>query len=65
MLSLRTIRKETYSWSNEVAYDFDSYRTLLALVGHPLVFDANGGDAPSGSCLAIANRDAPVVRTLG
>ena len=37
---LRTIRKETYGWYNEERYDFDSYKTLLALIGHPVVFDA-------------------------
>lgn len=36
---LRTVRKETYGWSNEERYDFDSYKTLLALIGHPIVFD--------------------------
>ncbi|MFZ1413268.1 MAG: DEAD/DEAH box helicase [Defluviicoccus sp.] len=37
---LRTIRKEVYGWYDEDRYDFDPYKTLLALVGHPVVFDA-------------------------
>ncbi len=38
--ALRTIRKDVRGWYNEELYDFDPYRTILALVGHPLVFDA-------------------------
>lgn len=37
---LRTIRKETYGWYEEESFTFDPYKTLLALVGHPVVFDA-------------------------
>ena len=37
---LRTIRKETYGWYKDENYEFDPYKTLLALVGHPVVFDA-------------------------
>ena len=44
--ALRTIRKETNGWYNEESYDFDSYRTLLALIGHPLIFDARRRDQP-------------------
>jgi superfamily II DNA or RNA helicase len=43
---LRTIRKDTSGWYNEATYEFDAYRTLLALVGHPLVFDARRRDQP-------------------
>jgi superfamily II DNA or RNA helicase len=39
-LALRTIRKETAGWYGEDAYEFDSARTIPALVGHPAVFDA-------------------------
>ncbi len=38
--ALRTIRKDVRGWYNEEFYEFDLYRTILALVGHPLVFDA-------------------------
>ncbi|MBV1796456.1 DEAD/DEAH box helicase [Siccirubricoccus sp. G192] len=37
---LRTIRKETAGWYGEEHYYFDPVRTLPALVGHPVVFDA-------------------------
>jgi superfamily II DNA or RNA helicase len=36
---LRCLRKET-EWRREYRFFFDEYRTLPALVGHPLVFDA-------------------------
>ena len=42
--ALRTIRKDTSSWYNEESYDFDRYRALTTLVGHPLVFDARKRD---------------------
>ncbi len=44
--ALRTIRKDVHGWYNEENYDFDSYRTLLALIGHPLVFDARRREQP-------------------
>jgi superfamily II DNA or RNA helicase len=44
--ALRTIRKETSGWYGEESYDFDPYRVLLALVGHPLVFDARRREQP-------------------
>ncbi|MEI8396450.1 MAG: DEAD/DEAH box helicase [Rhodospirillaceae bacterium] len=43
---LRTIRKDTSSWYNEESYSFDAYRTPLALIEHPLVFDARRRDRP-------------------
>ena len=43
--ALRTIRKDTSGWyNNDESYDFDRYRALTALVGHPLVFDARKRD---------------------
>ncbi|MEI6986259.1 MAG: hypothetical protein WCK65_09025, partial [Rhodospirillaceae bacterium] len=37
---LRTIRKDVSGWYGEEHFDFDTNRTLLALIGHPLIFDA-------------------------
>ncbi|MBF0584434.1 MAG: DEAD/DEAH box helicase [Magnetococcales bacterium] len=37
---LRSIRKESGSWSDQDYYTFDAEKALLALVGHPSVFDA-------------------------
>ena len=39
--ALRTIRKETYGWHDQVNYEFDHPKTLLALVGHPNIYDAS------------------------
>jgi superfamily II DNA or RNA helicase len=39
-LALRTIRKDAAGWWGEDSFAFDSPRTLVALVGHPAVFDA-------------------------
>ncbi|MEI7606453.1 MAG: DEAD/DEAH box helicase [Rhodospirillaceae bacterium] len=45
--ALRTIRKYGGSgWYNEEYFEFDSYRTLLALIGHPLIFDARRRNQP-------------------
>ncbi len=38
--ALRTIRKETMGWYNEEHFYFDTHRTIPALVGHPVLFDA-------------------------
>ena len=38
--ALRHIRKDSGGWHGEDHYAFDVYRTIAALVGHPLVFDA-------------------------
>ncbi len=38
--ALQAIRKETYGWNAEVSYEFDHAKALLALVGHPNVYDA-------------------------
>jgi superfamily II DNA or RNA helicase len=37
--ALRTLHRDTGGWSG-TEYDFDAEKTMLALVGHPLVFDA-------------------------
>ncbi len=37
--ALRTIRKEAASWYGDETFCFDSQRTIVALVGHPAVFD--------------------------
>jgi len=42
--ALRTIRKAFASYYGQEDYDFDPYATLLALVGHPLVFDLRRRD---------------------
>ena len=39
-LALRTIRKEPSGWYGDDTYEFDTPRTLAALVGHPAVFHA-------------------------
>ena len=44
--ALRTIRKDTSGWYNEETFDFDRYRTLTTLVGHPTVFDARRREQP-------------------
>ena len=44
--ALRTIRKDTNGWYNEESFDFDRYRTLTTLVGHPTVFDARRREQP-------------------
>lgn len=38
--ALRTMRKDTGGWYGAVNYEFDAKRTILALVGHPVVFEA-------------------------
>lgn len=38
--ALRSIRKETGGWYGEESYAFDISRTIIALIGHPTVFDA-------------------------
>ncbi len=45
-LALRTIRKGTPGWYGEESYEFDSSRTLAALVGHPTVFHAGQRSQP-------------------
>jgi len=35
----RTLRAQTYGYYNAVDYSFDDYTSLLALAGHPAVFD--------------------------
>ena len=45
-LALRTIRKHAADWYGEYSYEFDSPRTLLALVGHPAVFHAGQRSQP-------------------
>ncbi len=45
-LALRTIRKDTSGWYGEDNYEFDSPRTLVALVGHPAVFHAGQRSQP-------------------
>ena len=42
--ALRTIRKDTSGWHNDESYDFDRYRAMTTLVGHPVVFDARRRD---------------------
>jgi superfamily II DNA or RNA helicase len=37
---LQTIRKEQGGWYNYGYHAFDNYRSVLALIGHPAVFDA-------------------------
>ncbi len=37
---LRAIRKESVGWRGEENFELDSARALLALVGHPAVYDA-------------------------
>jgi len=44
--ALRTIRKETAGWYGEDEYEFDTNRTIPALVGHPAVFDARRRSQP-------------------
>ena len=45
--ALRTIRKDGGTgWYNPEVYYFDHSRTLVALVGHPLVFDARQRSQP-------------------
>lgn len=44
--ALRTIRKFSGDYYSQESYDFDSYRTLLALIDHPLLFDARRRDQP-------------------
>ena len=39
-LALRSIRKDTAGWYGEDSYQFDTARTIPALVGHPAVFHA-------------------------
>jgi len=39
-IALRAIRKETSGWYDQVSYEFDHDKALLALVGHPNVYDA-------------------------
>jgi superfamily II DNA or RNA helicase len=41
---LRTIRKTTTGYYGQENFDFDAYASLLALVGHPLVFDSRRRD---------------------
>ena len=43
---LRTIRKDTAGWYGEDGYEFDTNRTIPALVGHPSVFDARRRSQP-------------------
>lgn len=38
--ALRTIRKDVYGWYNKEEYSFSTYKTLIALIGHPLLFNA-------------------------
>ncbi len=45
--ALRAVRKHTGSgWYNEDSYEFDASRAILALVGHPTVFDARRRSQP-------------------
>jgi len=44
--ALRSIRKETSGWYGDESYDFDTLRTIPALVGHPAVFDARHRSRP-------------------
>ncbi len=39
--ALRTLRKESHGWSHNDNYFFEVDKTLLALIGHPVLFDAN------------------------
>jgi superfamily II DNA or RNA helicase len=39
--ALRTLRKESGGWYGAVEYEFDAKRTIRALVGHPVVFEAH------------------------
>ncbi|MBF0309527.1 MAG: DEAD/DEAH box helicase [Magnetococcales bacterium] len=41
---VRTLRMENLSWNSGVEYDFDHDKALLALVGHPVLFDARNRD---------------------
>jgi len=44
--ALRSIRKETSGYYGDESYDFDTLRTIPALVGHPAVFDARHRSRP-------------------
>jgi len=44
--ALRSIRKETSGWYGDESYNFDTARTIPALVGHPAVFDARHRSQP-------------------
>ena len=44
--ALRTIRRESIGWRGEDFYNFDTSRTITALVGHPAVFDARRRSQP-------------------
>ncbi len=44
--ALRSLRKETSGWYGDESYDFDTRRTIPALVGHPAVFDARHRSRP-------------------
>ena len=45
-VALRGIRKDTAGWYGEDAYEFDTARTIPALVGHPAVFHAGQRSQP-------------------
>jgi len=44
--ALRHIHKEGTTWHGEDTYAFDESRTILALAGHPVVFDARHRSRP-------------------
>ncbi len=45
-VAIAGLHRETYGWYNQEQFSWDSRQTLIALIGHPLVFHSQNRDIP-------------------